>query len=86
MCCVFALRYRGPKTVAKGFKEFLTASLTEFNKWTKDEIAEKTDDFELYMKFIHRFMGAQAFAKWRIEPGMPPKKMSSFNAAVFDAV
>lgn len=82
----FALRHRGPERIAKGFKEFLTASLTEFNRWTKEEIEERTAEFELYMRFIHRLMGSQAFAKWRIESGVPAKKMSSFNAAVFDAV
>jgi hypothetical protein len=82
----FALRYRGPEKIGKGFKEFLTGSLTEFNRWSKAEIEEKSEEFNVYMSFILRTMGTQAFAKWRIEPNAPAKKMSSFNAAVFDAV
>ena len=37
------------------------------------------------MSFIFSALGTQAFSKWRVDGGAL-KKMSNFNAAVFDAV
>jgi len=81
----FALRFEGHEKIKKGFKEFLTASLTEFNKLDQSEIKLRTEQFDRYMSFLLDVMGPQAFAKWRWESG-GFKKMSNFNAAVFDAI
>ena len=82
----FALKYRGYEKIGRGFKDFLTKSLTDFNELPPVEINRRGIEFEKYMAFILKNMGPQAFAKWRFEDGFPPKKMSSFNAAVYDAV
>lgn len=82
----FALKYRGHEKIGRGFKEFLTKSLTEFNTLPPAEIERRAVEFNTYMTFILEAMGSQAFAKWRIEGGNAAKKMSSFNAAVYDAL
>lgn len=81
----FALRQGRYKDLRKGFREFLTSSLAEFNKLPASAIAGKAQIFKDYMSFICENIGTYAFSKWRIEGGSH-KKMSSFNAAVFDAV
>lgn len=81
----FALRYEGPTKIKKGFKEFLTASLNEFNQLNADEITKRGEEFKTYMSFLLDVLGPQAFSKWRSEAGAM-KKMSNFNAAVFDAL
>lgn len=81
----FALRQGRYKTLKKGFREFLTSSLSEFNELSEMQIDKKVNIFKDYMLFIHDKIGVHAFSKWRIENGVE-KKMSSFNAAVFDAV
>ncbi|WP_313576390.1 DUF262 domain-containing protein [Brevundimonas sp.] len=75
-------RYRGFR---KGFKEFLTASQVEFNSLPEDQLQEWKEEFETYMKFLHVRGGPAPFAKWRLADGNE-KRMSSFNAAVFDAL
>lgn len=75
-------RYRG---LRKGFKEFLTASQVEFNDVPSATLLNWKNEFEIYMKFLHEKVGAAAFAKWRLSNN-GEKRMSSFNAAVFDAV
>lgn len=82
----FALKYRGHEKIGRGFKEFLTKSLTEFNLLPPEEIERRAKEFSAYMNFILANMGPQAFAKWRVENDAPTKKMSNFNAAVFDAL
>ncbi|WP_426041699.1 DUF262 domain-containing protein [Brevundimonas sp. TWP2-3-4b1] len=75
-------RYRG---LRKGFKEFLTASQEEFNDVPSAILLDWKNEFETYMKFLHEKVGSTAFAKWRLGNN-GEKRMSSFNAAVFDAV
>lgn len=81
----FALRKGGYLKLRKGFREFLTTSLAELNKLDAKSIGVKKGIFKSYMSFIDENLGSNAFAKWRIE-GDVERKMSSFNAAVFDAV
>jgi hypothetical protein len=80
----FALKDGRYRSLKKGFKEFLTATQTEFNKLDEARLAQFKSEFERYMHFLRNF-GATPFAKWRFENGVK-RKMSSFNAAVFDAV
>jgi hypothetical protein len=80
----FALRNGRYKSLKKGFREFLTASLVEFNEWGDEQIASATEEFAVYMRFIYSHAADGApFAKYRMDG---QKRMSSFNAAVFDAV
>lgn len=80
----FALKEQRYKTLKKGFREFLTASLVEFNKWSDQKINAAAMEFEIYMRFIYENAeDSSPFAKYRLD-GV--KRMSSFNAAVFDAV
>lgn len=81
----FALRNDGYKNLKKGFRDFLTDRLVEFNALNEGEIASREAQFKAYMTFILQFAGRFAFAKWKFEGG-GRQKMSSFNAAVFDAV
>uniref|UniRef100_UPI003F4940F4 DUF262 domain-containing protein n=1 Tax=Cupriavidus taiwanensis TaxID=164546 RepID=UPI003F4940F4 len=81
----FALRYEGHEKIKKGFKEFLTVSQNELNKLDDAEIESRARHFEGYMEFLLEVMGPQAFSKWRNDSGTM-KKMSNFNAAVYDAV
>nr|WP_314621572.1 DUF262 domain-containing protein [uncultured Noviherbaspirillum sp.] len=81
----FSLRYEGHDKIKKGFKEFLTTSLNEFNKLDPQEIVRRGEEFKEYMTFLLDIVGAQAFSKWR-QDGNSIKKMSNFNAAVFDAI
>ncbi len=81
----FALRHEGPDKIKKGFKEFLTVSLNEFNQLNAEEIIKYGNEFKTYMSCVLGILGPQAFSKWRVEGGVM-KKMSSFNAAVYDAL
>lgn len=81
----FALRYEGVGKIKKGFKDFLTISLQEFNKLPEERIDSLCREFKAYIEFIFNTLGPQAFSKWR-KDGSSMKKMSNFNAAVFDAV
>lgn len=81
----FALRYEGHESIRKGFKEFLTVSQYGFNSLSSEDILDRARQFEAYMQFIFDVMGPQAFSKWRNDSGSM-KKMSNFNAAVYDAI
>lgn len=81
----FALKDRGYRNLKKGFKEFLTTSLSELNHLPPAELSRHASDFDTYMAFIREWVGTDAFSKWRYDTN-PPKRMSSFNAAVYDAV
>ena len=81
----FALKNGRYKSLRKGFREFLTSSLVEFNKLSASEIAQRGEEFQAYMTFLHESVGPYAFAKWRIADNKE-KRMSTFNAAVYDAV
>ena len=81
----FALRNGGRGKIKKSFKGFLTASLVELNNLPPKTIEQYGVDFKCYMTFLFDVFGAQAFSKWRQDPaGL--KKMSNFNAAVYDAL
>ena len=81
----FALKDKKYKRLRKGFKDFLTTSLVELNELDDEQISQAASEFRAYIKFIRQELGPTAFAKWRLE-GAARKRMSSFNAAVFDAV
>lgn len=81
----FALTNKRYLNLKKGFKDFLTQSLNEFNRLSDEEINEASNKFLSTIKFIHDTAGPMPFAKYRFEKG-EYKKMSSFNAAVYDAV
>ncbi|UNK53052.1 DUF262 domain-containing protein [Rahnella aceris] len=81
----FALSNGGYERLKKGFKEFLTTSLVEFNKLSEDERNKCKSDFLTYISFIDLQLKPQPFSKVRFE-GAVIKRMSSFNAAVYDAV
>lgn len=81
----FALTNGRYLTLKKGFKDFLTDSLNEFNLLSPEEIISAGQKFTSTINFIYENSGAMPFAKYRFEDG-DFKKMSSFNAAVYDAV
>lgn len=81
----FALSHGRYRDLRKGFKEFLTTSQVEFNALPLAQLNQWKEEFETYMKFLHLRVGPAPFAKWRITGGIE-KRMSSFNAAVFDAL
>lgn len=81
----FALKNSRYLRLRKGFREFITASLVEFNSFDNIVIDNDGNAFTTYMDFLLKNEGGYAFAKWRIE-GTHEKRMSTFNAAVYDAV
>jgi hypothetical protein len=81
----FALKNGRYKILRKGFREFITSSLVEFNELNEKAITAKGEEFKTYMTFLHRHIGHLAFAKWRASDS-GERRMSSFNAAVYDAV
>ncbi|TVR08352.1 MAG: DUF262 domain-containing protein [Salinarimonadaceae bacterium] len=82
----FALKNGQFKEMKKGLRDFLTSRLSEFNELSGQEISAMEHDFIVYMEFIYHTLGEYAFAKYRVAKGAPEKKVSSFNAAVFDAI
>ena len=82
----FALKDGRYKLLKKGFREFMTSSLVEMNGLDDLIIKRKASEFRRYMRFIHEHAGPFAFAKWRVEDDGVRKRMSTFNAAVYDAV
>lgn len=81
----FALKDGRYKNLRKGFRQFLTSSLVELNQLSPADIKQRGEEFEAYMDFLHSSAGSLAFAKWRLADGKQ-KRMSTFNAAVYDAV
>lgn len=81
----FALTDKRYLLLKKGFKDFLTDSLNEFNHLLQEELDEASKKFIATVDFIFEVAGPMPFAKYRLEKG-DFKKMSSFNAAVYDAV
>lgn len=81
----FALKNGRYANLRKGFRDFITSSLVEFNELPQLVIDECGSDFAAYMTFIRDHAGNQAFAKFRAHDG-DLKRMSTFNAAVFDAI
>ncbi|MBY8338151.1 DUF262 domain-containing protein [Alteriqipengyuania sp. NZ-12B] len=81
----FALKDGRYKNLRKGFRDFITGSLIDFNELHGPEIESMGETFATYMTFLLEEAGRDAFSKWRVTEG-GPKRMSSFNAAVYDAV
>lgn len=81
----FALKDGRYLSLKKGFKEFLTTSLQEFNESDDIFLDVAPSVFRSYMDFFYEHIGTSAFSKFRLEGGHL-RRMSSFNAAVFDAV
>ncbi|KRW67779.1 DUF262 domain-containing protein [Stutzerimonas nitrititolerans] len=82
----FALRNGQYKDLSKGLKNFLTEKMDNFNHLSTDEIAEMEKEFKEHMSFLEHALGSTSFAKYSVQNGKIIKRMSSFNAAVFDAV
>lgn len=83
----FALRggvYNESRSV--GFKDFLTVKMNEFNKLPLDELKIMGREFKFCISAIKEKLGSAAFSKHRVENGVSLKRMSSFNAAVYDAL
>jgi len=82
----FAVTYdRGYLDYKGQFKKFLTDKMAQFNEYDEDVLSDMENGFETTMKKIRKSFGEEPFAKYRFEKD-EFKKMSSFNAAVFDAV
>lgn len=82
----FALRKGQYKQLSKGLKKFLTEKMGELNTLSTPEIEEMEVEFRECMDFLEHALGPYAFAKYHVVDGRTVKKISSFNAAVFDAI
>jgi hypothetical protein len=82
----FALAYNNGYSEYKGgFKSFLTEKMKVFNGFDYNKINSMRDMFLNTIKRIRMTFGDQPFAKYRFENG-GYRRMSRFNAAVFDSV
>ena len=83
----FAISHNDGYKEYKGqFKKFLTRKMVEFNKLEAPELREMKENFLRTMKLTKESFGTKPFAKWKNPEGQGFAIMSSFNAAVFDAV
>lgn len=73
------------RNVNKGFKLFLNDEMDKFNRLDGRELKNKERTFVRTMDLIYEKFGDLAFAKYRSVGGRL-KKMSNFNAAVYDAL
>src|SRR5450830_1653137 len=74
------LEYKGQ------FKKFLTNKMVEFNKLDAATLKDMKDSFIRTMKLVKEHFGSKPFAKYKKPDGQDFVLMSSFNAAVFDAI
>ena len=81
----FSLSNGRYEEIKKGFKKFLSDEMDRMNKLSDSEFLEMKMHFLHVMKVIRHSLGDKAFAKYRIENGLL-EEMSTFNAAVFDAL
>ncbi len=82
----FALAYKdGYKDYKAGFNMFLTSKMEEFNKKSESDLVSMRKLFLQTIQKIRSNFGDKPFSKYRFEHN-ELIKMSSFNAAVFDAV
>lgn len=82
----FALAYNdGYKDYKGGFKSFLTTKMEFFNKLERKNLKEMEQLFISTMANIQKNFGNEPFAKFKYEENSF-KRMSAFNAAVFDSV
>lgn len=83
----FALTYNDSYLDYKGgFKKFLTNSMSQLNNLDTKIIDDLGREFLEVMKLIKRNNHTDPFAKFKVEDDCKLKRMSKFNAAVFDAV
>lgn len=81
----FALSDGKYMAIKRGFKQFLSDEMARFNTLAPDELDALARKFRSTMNLILETFGPKAFAKYRQEAGRR-KLMSSFNAAVYDAL
>lgn len=82
----FSLVYQdGYSEYKGGFKSFLTKKMTEFNLLEKHKLKEMKSLFESVFSHINETGDEAPFAKYRAEKSKL-KRMSKFNAAVFDSL
>jgi len=73
------------KTKEKGFKDFLSDVMDEYNKMKSEDHQQLIVDFSNTFKLIHEHFGNTAFAKYKNEKGKLILQ-SRFNNAVYDAL
>lgn len=79
----FAIAYKdGYKEYRGGFKSFLTQKMIEFNSLPDKEIEDMKQLFKSVFEGFSDLGVENPFAKFKIDTG---KRMSKFNASVFDA-
>jgi len=82
----FSLNWKMGFTEYKGgFKSFLTENMEKFNKLESKDLNAMKTEFIQIINLIQASNIALPFSKFKVE-NKKLKKMSSFNAAVFDAV
>lgn len=82
----FAINYNEGHSAYKGkFKQFLTTKMSDFNNLDAGELKRMENMFVQTFRKISTSEITLPFAKYRIS-GTTIKKMSDFNAAVFDSI
>jgi uncharacterized protein with ParB-like and HNH nuclease domain len=77
---------KGYRDYKGNFKQFLTKKMEEFNLIeNQEELTKMSKNFTATMRKIRKYYGDAPFVKYRYKDN-EFKKMSPFNAAVFDAV
>ncbi|POA49379.1 hypothetical protein C1893_07085 [Pseudomonas sp. MPR-ANC1] len=83
----FAISHNDGYLEYKGqFKKFLTRKMEEFNKLDALVLKEMNENFITTMGLVKHHFGSKPFAKYKKAEGAGFTLMSSFNAAVFDAI
>lgn len=83
----FALTYKDAYLYYKGgFKNFLTEKMTLLNGLSEFELSKLGKEFIGVMQLIKDNQHKEPFAKYKIDESGTLKRMSKFNASVFDAV
>ncbi|GAB2997874.1 DUF262 domain-containing protein [Psychrosphaera aestuarii] len=83
----FALTYKDAYMEYKGgFKKFLTDKMSKLNQLKLKEIKDLEVEFSDVMKLIASHNHENPFAKYKLDDSGELKRMSKFNAAVFDAI
>ncbi|MDY7563593.1 hypothetical protein RGU44_00585 [Pseudomonas sp. 5C2] len=83
----FAISHSNGYLEYKGqFKKFLTNKMVEFNKYDAVMLKEMKENFVRTMRLVKEHFGSKPFAKYKKPDGQDFVLMSSFNAAVFDAI
>ncbi|OUJ69126.1 DUF262 domain-containing protein [Hymenobacter crusticola] len=81
----FALSSGNYINLKKGFKQFLDDEMKRFNSLDNNAFKKMQIKFISTMDFIYKNFGDEPFAKFRYT-GNAYKRMSKFNAAVFDSL